>query len=175
MLDAYFILDKAHAGDKMKIADFGCGASGHFVFPSASVVGKNGKVYAIDILKTNLEAVSRRARRENFENIETIWSDLEIFNATKVESGSLDIGLVINTLFHSKKRIEMLRECIRMIKRGGRLVVAEWLSVAVPLGPPAELRVSKDSLMRVAGKLELQLETEFEAGPYHYGLIFVKL
>jgi hypothetical protein len=47
--------------------------------------------------------------------------------------------------------------------------------VATPFGPPAEEKVKKDLLIQAAKKLGLSLEEEFEAGQYHYGLVFVKL
>ena len=54
LLDVNLILKKAGIGDKMVVANLGCGASGHFVFPVADLVGKKGKVFAVDILKTVL-------------------------------------------------------------------------------------------------------------------------
>lgn len=175
LLDADLILEKVQVGDKMRVADLGCGASGHFVFAAARRVGKKGKAYAVDILKTVLETISKRAKVENLENLETVWTNLEIFGATKIEAGSLDVGLLINTLYQSHKRAEILRETIRMVKSGGKIEVVEWKNVATPFGPPAEEKVKKDLLIQAAKKLGLSLEEEFEAGQYHYGLVFVKL
>lgn len=175
MLDANFILSKAQITENTKVADLGCGASGHFVFPAAKMVGKRGIIYAVDILKTVLEQINRRVRQENIENIRTIWSDLEIFKATKIESGSLDTALLINTLYQSRKRVEILRETIRMMKRGAKLLVVEWQNVSSAFGPPSEERVKPDLLKIGAKKLGLEIEEEFEAGQYHYGILFVKL
>lgn len=175
LLDANLILSKSQVEEKMKVADLGCGSSGHFVFPAARLVGKKGMVYAVDILRTVLETINKRARAENFANIKTIWSNLEIFGATKIEAGSLDVALLINTLYQSHKRAEILRESIRLVKRNGELVVVEWKNTAAPFGPPAEERVKKELLDSAAKKLGLRPEEEFEAGQYHYGLIYVKL
>jgi len=175
LLDINLILNKAQISEKMKIADFGCGASGHFVFPSADLVGKEGRVYAVDILKTSLASIDKKAKVMNLDNTETVWSDLEIFNATKIENNSLDVGLLINTLYQSHKRAEIMREAIRMVKKAGKIVVVEWKSIALPFGPPVEERVKKDLLETAAKKLGLHLEEEFEAGKYHYGLVFTKL
>lgn len=175
LLDANLILTKAEIGEKMKIADLGCGSSGHFIFPAAKMVGKKkGLVYGVDILKTALESVGRRAKQENLTNIKTVWSDLEIFGATKIEAGNLDVVLLINTLHQSHKHSEIMREAIRLLKKEGKLVVVEWKNIATPLGPPVEERVKASLLEQAGEKLGLRLEEEFDAGQYHYGLIFVK-
>jgi len=126
------------------------------------------------ILKTVLETVSRRIKQDNIENIETLWSDLEVFGATKIGNNSLDIALLINTLYQSNSRAPIIRETLRLLKKEGRLVVVEWKNIATPFGPPLSERVNTESLKIGARKLGLELEDEFNAGEYHYGLIFVK-
>lgn len=175
LLDVGLILNKGHVKDRSKIAHLGCGASGHFVFPSGLIVGKNGIVYAVDILKTVLERIDRQTKQENIANISIVWSDLEVFGATKVESSSLDSAFLVNVLYESHKRAEILREAIRLLKKDARLVIVEWKSISSPFGPPIEERV-RQSLLEAAGKkLGLHLQEEFEAGPYHYGLVFCKI
>ena len=66
LLDVNLILTKAGIEEGMKIADLGCGTNGHFVFPAANLVGNKGTVYAVDILKTAIEAVSRRIKQEEY-------------------------------------------------------------------------------------------------------------
>jgi ubiquinone/menaquinone biosynthesis C-methylase UbiE len=175
LLDVNLVLSRAQISENMRVADLGCGSSGHFVFPSSKIVGKRGKVYAVDILKTVLSEIEKRIKQENIGNIETVWSNLEIFNATKIESGSLDIVLLINTLYQSHKRVEIIREAIRMLKKGGKLLVVDWKNISSPFGPPAEERVKID-LLKIGGeKLGLEIEDEFDAGQYHYGILFTKL
>lgn len=175
LLDVKTILVEAGITEKMKVADLGCGTTGHFVFPVAAIVGKNGTVYAVDIMKTSLETINRKKKLENLENIKIIWSNIEIFNATEIESGSLDVALLINTLYQSHKRVEILREVVRMLKRGATLTVVEWKEIDLPFGPPPEERVKKVFLQEVTQKLGLKMENEFFTGQYHYGLNFTKL
>ncbi|MCK5416015.1 methyltransferase domain-containing protein [Candidatus Parcubacteria bacterium] len=175
LLDVDLILDKAQIETNMKVADLGCGSLGRYVFPAAEIVGSKGRVYAVDILKTALETVSRRARVENTRNVRTIWSDIEIFGATKIETCSLDIVFLINTLYQSHKRPEIIRESTRMIKNQGKIIIVEWKNIASPLGPPSEFRVKKDNLIKGSKKLGLKFEEEFFAGKYHYGLVFIKI
>lgn len=174
LLDPYFIFEQIGLGAEMKIADLGCGAAGHFVIPAAKIVGEKGIVYAVDLLKSVLEAVKSRARLEGVANIELVWSNLEIYGATKIQPESLDFVLLSNTLWQIKKREEMFHEAVRLIKKGGKIAVIEWMMGEAPLGPPPERRISKDYVRELAKKHGLSEEKEFKAGPYHYGLIFKK-
>lgn len=174
LLDPYLILEQAGLGAEMRVADLGCGAAGHFVIPAGKIVGGKGVVYAVDLLKSVLEAVESRAKMENVLNIETVWSNLEIFGATKISPASLDMALLINTLFQIKKRDEVFREAVRLVKPGGRVVTVEWGRGEAPLGPPPEARLEKEAVRDLAIKNGLKEVKEFKAGPYHYGLIFIK-
>ena len=175
MLDVNYIIEKAKIEKNMKVADLGCGASGHFIFPIAEIVGKKGRVYAVDILKTVLENINRKIKLENIDNLEAVWSDMEIFGATKIESGSLDVTLLINTLYQSEKRAAIIREGVRMLKRGGLMMIVEWRDSASPFGPPLEKQVKIDPLKKAVQKLGLEIEEEFNAGRYHYGLNLIKI
>ncbi len=175
LIDPELILDKADIESGMRVADLGSGSSGRYVFPAAKMVGKDGKVFAVDILKTNLETIRRRIKVDGIDNINTVWSDIEIFNATKIESSSLDMTFLINTLYQSYKRPEIIRETTRMLKSSGKMIIVEWKKIASPFGPPSEFRVKKENLIKISKKNGLILEQEFFAGKYHFGLIFNKV
>jgi ubiquinone/menaquinone biosynthesis C-methylase UbiE len=175
LFDISAILSKIGIGEKQIVAELGCGNFGFFVFPLARLVGRQGRVYAVDILKSTLEQITKEAKKDNLAQIIPIWSNLEVFKATKIETSSLDRALLVNTLHQSEKKIEILREAIRLLKRGGKLLIVEWKNIDLPLGPSPERRINLDSLKAAAPKLGLGLQEEFEAGPYHYGLILTKL
>jgi ubiquinone/menaquinone biosynthesis C-methylase UbiE len=99
---------------------------------------------------------------------------LEVYRATKIETESLDIALLINTLFHAQKRVEIIRESIRMLKKGGKLLVVEWEDTSSPFGPPPDKRVKIESLKIAAERMGLKILEEFNAGQYHYGVLFIK-
>ncbi len=174
LLDSKLIIDKAGISSKMKVADLGCGASGFFAFPLAQAVGKEGLVYAVDIKKAALENVSRRARINNIRQVKIVWSDLEVFNAAKIETESLDAVFLINILYQSAKRVEMVREATRMLKRNGKMIIVEWNDADCPVGPPADNKVKEQLLKSGIKKMGMRLEDEFSAGNFHYGLIFIK-
>jgi len=174
LLDPYHIFKEIGLEAGMRIADFGCGAAGHFVIPAGKIIGKKGTVFAVDILKLVLNTVKSRARFEEVGNVEAIWSNLEIYGATKIKEASLDFVLLANTLFQIKKNKEIFKEAVRLIKNNGKVAVVEWKMSASPLGPPTEKRLSKDFVCDLAKENELEEMKEFQAGPYHYGLVFGK-
>lgn len=165
-----------HGGIKQGdvVADLGCGSAGHFVFPAAHLVGAKGKVYAVDILKSVLGAIQSRERLEGLDNVQEVWADLEKPGATKIAAGSVDLVLLLNTLFQTKDKAAVLAEASRIAKAGGTLVVAEWKSSGAPFGPAVELHIDKNSIRSLAQSAGFELKEEFEAGPYHYGLVLKK-
>lgn len=175
LFDINNILSKMGIDERQRVAELGCGNFGFFVFPLARLVGRQGKVYAVDILKPTLEEIKKEAKKNNFPQIITVWSNLEIFKAATIETSSLDSALLINVLHQSEKKIEIMREAIRLLKRGGKLLIVEWKNTDLPLGPPPDKRVKLESLRSAIPKIGLSITEEFEAGPYHYGLVLTKL
>ena len=175
LFDIDNILRKITLEEGQKVAELGCGNFGFFVWPLAKAVGRRGQVYAVDILRSTLEEIKHQALKENLPQIKTVWSNLEIFKATAIEANSLDCALLVNVLHQSDKRTEIIREAIRMITRGGKLLIVEWENTDSPLGPKMEKRVKLESLKIAEPKLGLEIQEEFPAGPYHYGLILTKL
>lgn len=175
LMDINLIIGKSGLSENDKVAELGCGGFGYFVYPLARLVGKNGRVYAVDILKSCLDDIKRHALQENLRQVETIWSNLEIFKATRIENSSLDAVFLINTLSQSNKKAEIAREAVRLLKRSGKLVIIEWKSGQLPFGPALDMRLKIDSMKSAALQLGLSLSEEFTAGPYHFGLIFKKI
>jgi ubiquinone/menaquinone biosynthesis C-methylase UbiE len=155
-------------------ADLGCGPKAYFTFQSARIVGDRGTVYAVDIQKQVLSSVESHAKTQGLGNIKTVWSNLEIAGATKIQEGSLDLGILNNVLFQSTDMPEMIKEAIRLIKKDGKLLVVDWKNVGAPLGPKMESRVNPEKIKELCEIFGLKLEQEFEAGRYHFGLAFKK-
>jgi len=158
----------------MRVADLGCGNLGYFAFMTAKAVGKNGVVYAVDILKSVLEAVENKARQEGFENVKVVWSNLEKVGATKIPAGSLDVAYIHNMLFQSTDDAAVLKEAYRLVKPGGKVLVIDWLKIATPFGPTIGERIDAEEAKKCGVGAGFKLLQEFEAGPYHYGLVFQK-
>ncbi|PLX20425.1 hypothetical protein C0584_05795 [Candidatus Parcubacteria bacterium] len=169
------IITKAKIKEGMRVADFGVGANGYFLFELSKVVGDSGLVYAIDIIKEALDNINRIIKLENYKNIKTVWSNLEKNKATKINPMSVDVGLLVNTLHQSTNRIDMLREVVRLIKKNGTLLVVDWVEHSTPMGPKSGYKVNKENLLKGAERLGLLLEDDSVVGDYHYCLIFKKI
>lgn len=159
----------------MAVADFGCG-SGHYVIEAGKKVGKAGKVYAIDIQKEMLSYVRAKAKSEGLANIETIWTDLELAESTRLKNDSVDLIIISNILFQAENKKQIVVEASRILKIRGRTVVIEWDIENQPnsFGPPMDSRIPAQAAKDLFANAGFLFEKEFNPGNHHYGLIFKK-
>lgn len=156
-----------------RAADLGAGG-GLFTIQAARLVGDQGEVYAVDIMKNILSDIESKARMANLYNIKTVWSNIEILGATKIPEDTLDYVFLINTLSQSKEHDKMLAEAIRLLKAGGKMLIIDWLENKVGLGPQADNLLQEGDVIEKAQAMGLRLEQQFKAGQYHFGVVFIK-
>jgi ubiquinone/menaquinone biosynthesis C-methylase UbiE len=168
------ILSRIGVHEKMTVGDLGSG-SGYFSFQAAQMVGQNGKVYAVDVLKNALSALKSKAEFLGIKNITPIWSNLEILGAAKrIKSDTLDIALLVNILHQSKKHRNILVEARRMLKKGGLMLVVDWKRSAASFAPHESDLVKPEHVLRIAEELGFHTNDRFDAGIHHYALLFQK-
>lgn len=154
------------------VADFGAG-HGYFTIPIARAVGGEGKVYAIDIQKSVLAIIRAKARHEHLLNIETVWADLDQPGGSRLKDRFLDTVVIANILFQAEAKGVILQEAFRILREKGTLVLIEWdPDTPSPLGPPLEMRLRKEHAKSLALQSGFAHVREFDAGAYHYGLLF---
>ena len=164
------VLDELDIEKQMLAADLGCGAGG-WAIPLAKKLTR-GRVYAFDIQEEMISALKSKAKLLRVFNIETILCDLEAREGVKLRDESMDIVLVTNILFQVENKEKILKEAARILKKEGQLLVVDWKKNS-PFGPKGK-RVSSKEVIKMAEQLGLKLKKEFEAGDYHYALIFTK-
>ncbi|MFA5185982.1 MAG: methyltransferase domain-containing protein [Patescibacteria group bacterium] len=172
LINPFKMLERVGIRQDQRVADLGCGALGHFVFPAAQLVGANGIVFAVDVQRSVLEQIEKRAKDGQYYNVYPVWSDIDVYRATRIDDASLDLTLLINNLYLSQNREALIREMSRITRPGGRIVMVEWKPTASPLGPPVGQRLSKEESKKILKSQLIEFHDEFEAGPYHYGLIY---
>lgn len=173
LIDPFSALEQAGIRQEMRVADFGVGAVGHFLFPAARLVGPKGHVYGVDVLKSVLQANQSRARLSGHDNIEMVWGNFEKPKGSRLPDGSMDMVILVNVL-HVIDKAGGLAESRRVLGTDGRLLVVEWKAAGAALGPAPEHRLRQEDATAAAVAAGFILEKEFEAGKYHYGLVFRK-
>jgi len=153
----------------MIAADFGSG-SGGWAVPLAREL-EDGKVYAVDLLEEPLSALRARAKMERISNIQTILADVEK-EIAPLRDASCNLVLMTNLFFQCQDMRKILSESKRVLKPDGRIMIVDWQKDN-PLTEQVE-KVSFEEIKRTALSLDLKVEKEFDAGPYHYAIILVR-
>lgn len=174
LIDPYPIFEKIDLKEGQHVADLGCGRTGHFVFSAARRVGSKGIVYAVDVMKDVLENIKGRVRGEGYDNVLPIWSDIECLGKAPIPDKSIDVCFFVNVMFLVKDKISALTEAARMLKQNGTLVIVDWAKNLGTLGPQSDKMVSIQSLTDLASQTGLKIRDTFDAGLYHYCVIFTK-
>ena len=156
------VLQDLHEG--MVFVDVGCG-DGFFTILASKKVGKNGKVYAVDIDPDGIEKLKSKAKTEGLTNINTKVGKAE---DTIFCKQCADLILYSMDLHDFGDPVKVLQNAKQMIKPTGRLIDLDWKKQQMSFGPPVTIRFSQDQasgLMRSSGFTVVDTR---DAGPYHY-------
>lgn len=156
------------------VADIGAG-TGAFSFPVAEKIGPTGKVYACDVQKDILVRLENDARDRGLKNIQTVLSNVEIHQGSKLRDASIDWVIVANVLYQIEDRPAFAKEMARIIKPGGALVLVDWSESFGSLGPQPNTVINKEKAEQLFAEVGLKATpTVIDAGSHHYGIVFRK-
>ncbi|TSC90906.1 MAG: UbiE/COQ5 methyltransferase [Parcubacteria group bacterium Licking1014_17] len=168
------IVSQVSVAEGMKIADFGSG-TGHLVVFLAKAVGESGTVTAIDVLDAALESVASRAKAEGLKNVKTHRGNLEVKGGSGATDNSQDMVTIVNTLFMTPNKEDMLKEAYRILKPGGSLVIVDWRKGTAGPGSSSELYAEdEETIKNIAEGISFMFDRAFDTGSHHFGLIFKK-
>jgi ubiquinone/menaquinone biosynthesis C-methylase UbiE len=162
-----------HLKDGDIIADFGAG-SGYFLRALSLRVG-SGRVYACEIQKSLVEKVGDVIRSQHLTNVYPLWCDLEEVGGVPIKEATLDVGILVNTLFQLEDKEAACAEMNRLIRPGGRLMVIDWTDSFNGLGPSADHVYEERFAINLFESNGFVLEQTYPAGAHHYGLAFRKV
>jgi ubiquinone/menaquinone biosynthesis C-methylase UbiE len=128
-----------------RILEIGPG-TGYYTFDIAERLGE-GKLEIFDIQQEMLDHVMREAERRGVTNVSPTLGDAQ---ALPFEEGSIDGAVLVTVLGEIPDQEQALREIMRVLRPGGRLVVGELF------GDPHMVTFGK--LTERAGRAGLELE-----------------
>jgi ubiquinone/menaquinone biosynthesis C-methylase UbiE len=159
------ILANLHICAGQTILDAGCG-NGYMAKKFSELVGKTGKIYALDPDK---QSIANLKKEVEMTNIEAFVGD--ITKPTRLKTASIDL-VYLSTVFHifSESQIEeFVKEMKRILKQNARLAIVNIKKEDTSFGPPVEMRSSPEELKR---KIPLIPKILVEVSEYFYMQVF---
>jgi len=155
------------------VADFGAGSG--FVARAAAALVPQGQVFAIEINREIVTRLTRDAVDHNLSNLHVLWGDIEKNEGSHIAAESIDAVICFNVLFLIDDKAAVIKEAMRVLKPGGKIVVADWTDSFAGLGPrPHHVfpqAVAESILTSVGFK---KLSEKLPAGDHHYAILFGK-
>lgn len=168
------VISHFHLREGDVVADFGAG-SGFFLKALSTAVSDSGKVYACEIQKQLVDKLGDTARTQGLNNIYPLWCDIEESNGIKLADSSLDVALLINTLFLIDDKKTAIKEMARTLRTGGKFLVIDWTESFAGLGPKPDHVITASETTDLFEENGFVLERDFPTGDHHYGLAFRKI
>ncbi len=144
-------------GKRQTVLDYGCGP-GAFAIPAARIVGRDGKVYALDIDAEALSALRRKADSEGLGNVKAVLVNKSAAAVSLIGEKS-DVALLYDVLQLVEDKRSLLRGLHKALKPGGFLSV-----FPMHIGAERTLEiVGQDGLFRLRDRRGMLLN--FTASP----------
>lgn len=150
------------------IADIGAG-SGYFTFRLARHVGSQGRVYAVDVSPDMIVHVNRRVRDLKVSNVVTVLSPPD---DPLLPDASIDRFVICDTWHHIPGHPQYLSLLKKMLKPGGQVIMIDFRKEKTPVGPPVEMRIARDELVREMESNGFQVAQEHTFLEHQYFIVF---
>ena len=151
------------------IADIGCGG-GYFSLRFAEMVGKEGRVYAIDTKPEFLEYVKNSAKEKGLDNVVPM-----LISGDKLDlpQKSLDFIFMRNVTHHIPNRVEYFGNLKQFLKTDGKIIIIEYKR-----GKPFTFRgifrhyIPKETIIQEMEEAGYLVEKEFDFLPEQHFTIY---
>ncbi|MGC2788969.1 MAG: class I SAM-dependent methyltransferase [Thermoplasmata archaeon] len=166
--DPQALWQRAGLAEGMSVAEVGAG-SGFYSFPASDLAGSSGRVVAIDVSAELVEMMRERARAEHRLNLEVRLSEP---GRIPLPDAIADRVLLANVLHGIPPAT--VKEAVRLLRPGGRLIDLDWKKEPTSRGPPVAHRLAASVARRTLERYGLRAVEEWDAGPYHYVVMLEK-
>ena len=152
----------------MTVCDMGTG-NGFYAIRMARMVGRDGRILAVDIQPEMLELLKTRANKARITNIEPI---LGTVSDPKLPDGKVNLILCVDVYHEFSNPEKMLAAMRRCLAPDGRIALAEFREEdpQVPILP--EHKMSKAQILREWNHNGFELVREFDELPWQHLMFF---
>ena len=166
------VMDALRIAEGTTVADIGAGG-GWFTMRLARRVEPNGRVYAVDVQRLMIEAISRRIEREGLTK--TVIPVLGDYDDPKLPADArTDAVLIVDAFHEMEDPVLLLRNVSRTLQPQGRIGIIDYREGEGGPGPEAVERVPPSVVISQAAAAGLKLVEQHTFLPYQYFLIFGK-
>ena len=159
------VIDALQLKPGQLVADIGAG-TGYFTVRLAKSPA-SPKVYAVDIERSMVEYVTKRAMRDGLKNVFAVQAGAEGTNLPE----PVDLVLVVDTYHHIPNRVAYFTALKALMKPGARLAIIDFRKGA-PSGPPEEFRFTPDQISTELGAAGFTLQTSHDFLPRQIFLVY---
>lgn len=147
------------------MCDVGAGA-GYLALRLARAVGPTCKVFAIEAEPRMVDVLRTRLEEHRIVNVHTTLAT----DGAGLPPEAVDRVLIVNAYHQFSAGVAYLRALAGVLRPGGTIVDVDVHDGELPIGPPAELRISRARFLEAAGAAGLRLVGEETFLPYPYFL-----
>lgn len=104
------------------VADIGAG-TGYISWRMAQKVGREGRVYAVDIQQEMLDQLQKRMRDRGIQNVEPVLGTIQHAN---LQPNSIDLAIMVDVYHEFSHPYEMMKSIVTALKPGGRVAFVEY-------------------------------------------------
>jgi ubiquinone/menaquinone biosynthesis C-methylase UbiE len=158
------ILQDAGLVEGMVFVDVGSG-DGFFTMLAAQVVGKTGRVYAVDTDAKAIDRLKRKATNRGFPNVKAIVAEAEENVFCDACADVIFYSIVLHDFNDPAKVLQNAR---RTLKPSGMVVDLDWKKQQMPFGPPIQIRFSEEKASALLEAAGFKIQNIAVVGPYHY-------
>jgi ubiquinone/menaquinone biosynthesis C-methylase UbiE len=155
----------------MVVADVGAG-SGYHVFLMSPLVGAKGKVIACDIQQQMLDLITKKAKKQNVTNVETVKGTA---TDPKLPASGVDLILMVDVYHEFDHPFEMTEKMVAALKPGGRLVFVEFRMEDAKVPIKLVHKMSERQVLKEMGVFrEMEHAKTIETLPWQHVIVFTK-
>jgi arsenite methyltransferase len=153
--------------DGDRVADIGSGA-GYFTLRFAAHVGDRGMVYGVDINPDMKAHLDEHLRAAGLKNVRTILARPD----DPLLPAAVDKIFICDTWHHIGDHPRYLAILRTSLRPGGQVIIVDYQKKPMETGPPMEMRIAREDVVREFEENGFRLAKEHTFLPLQYFLVF---